>query len=506
MVELPSGYDVQYEGEWMHVTISGEDVNEIPTGTFEKYKKVLKSAVIQSNIRHIGPSTFCSCEKLERVVLCQSIQSLGSSSFQYCSSLTYINLPEGIRVIPKYCFRICTSLKEISLPSTIWKIEDYAFHSCSKLDKIAFPLKFKEIGYSAFGFCDSLTQIRMHDSIFTIGRNIFLWANSLRYVELPNDLSTISGGMFYFCTNLKSIRLPPNIHVIEKGAFFGCRRLASIEISPAIKSVRPDAFSTCHDFCYPYVMEFYKILSNIALPTTAKMENSICTYSLIPKCTTVVDRFQGLPLHELCYYHSYHPTSVTINDAKRHLEYQKSQDNFLAVDSCGMTPLHIVAVCAKPNIELWTLLLQHYPLETLEQENAMKKSVLEYMAMEVTLYSRALVHGWARNITNNLQYDVFYEQLQSGLQQYVESASEEGRMLCLKAMYRSALLFEFVECMTHLELALWKLKLNAVGARFVGSNEEDVQRRGCLYLCGSTWIQRKVVHYLTRRFQDRCDA
>jgi hypothetical protein len=72
-------------------------------------------------------------------------------------------------------------------------------------------------------------------------------------------------------------------------------------------------------------------------------------------------RFDGLPIHEKCYYQSYYPTEDVLADLERAMDTRaggKSQD------CLGMTPLHILACSTKHDVRLYQLLIEKYP-ETL---------------------------------------------------------------------------------------------------------------------------------------------
>ena len=74
-------------------------------------------------------------------------------------------------------------------------------------------------------------------------------------------------------------------------------------------------------------------------------------------------RLDQLPIHKLCYYQSYYPTDVTIDQlnnilsehAGAHLNVPNNQD------CLGMTPLHILACSSKQYLDLYQLIVTSFP-------------------------------------------------------------------------------------------------------------------------------------------------
>ena len=57
-------------------------------------------------------------------------------------------------------------------------------------------------------------------------------------------------------------------------------------------------------------------------------------------------RFDGLPIHELCYYHSNKSTNETVQRFKHEAVIDEKVDEF------GMTPFHLLALSQTPSILL----------------------------------------------------------------------------------------------------------------------------------------------------------
>jgi hypothetical protein len=74
-------------------------------------------------------------------------------------------------------------------------------------------------------------------------------------------------------------------------------------------------------------------------------------------------RFNGLPIHRLCYYQSYYPTDVTIDQLKLIVAEQNEApfDKYNNQDCLGMTPLHILACSTKQNLDIVQFIVATYP-------------------------------------------------------------------------------------------------------------------------------------------------
>lgn len=86
-------------------------------------------------------------------------------------------------------------------------------------------------------------------------------------------------------------------------------------------------------------------------------------------------RFDGLPVHRVCYYHSHDSAEVAIRNLSREL----GQSDMLqrGKDCIGMTPLHILACSTKHHLDMFRLLITSNP-EQLVTEDAWGEIPLSY--------------------------------------------------------------------------------------------------------------------------------
>ncbi|EED92674.1 predicted protein [Thalassiosira pseudonana CCMP1335] len=74
----------------------------------------------------------------------------------------------------------------------------------------------------------------------------------------------------------------------------------------------------------------------------------------------LMNRFVGRPVHEICYYHSYHPVETTLEKLQNKI-IQQLTDNHQQQDTLGMTPLHILACSKRQSLDLYRLVVEHFP-------------------------------------------------------------------------------------------------------------------------------------------------
>lgn len=83
------------------------------------------------------------------------------------------------------------------------------------------------------------------------------------------------------------------------------------------------------------------------------------------------NRFDGLPLHRICYYHSHDLAEVAIRNLSSELGTQSSSIRRASrgsVDCVGMTPLHILACSTKHHLDMYQMLISRYPGHLIVQD------------------------------------------------------------------------------------------------------------------------------------------
>jgi hypothetical protein len=270
-----------------------------------------------------------------------------------------------------------------------------------------------------------VSHIKFHPSVIEIQSQTCQQRGTLKRVEFPDtsNLQVIGSFAFSRCWSVKKAAIPSTIQVIGENAFASCWELCSLELPEG----RPNTSSStststllsnhCRipscSFPPPLAIQnaafsLCRSLRNIALPTNHIMVGDAafvgCTdlHKIFPNDLTqaLTHRLDGLPIHRLCYYQSYHPTETTIQrlrkaidckqdclggggggggctimDAIRRILTPKPNlfSTFSLVDNqrqdCfGMTPLHILACSSKQSIQLYDLLIQKDPLDLITKD------------------------------------------------------------------------------------------------------------------------------------------
>lgn len=89
--------------------------------------------------------------------------------------------------------------------------------------------------------------------------------------------------------------------------------------------------------------------------------NADYIYRLLCNGYSLRNRFDGLPLHRVCYYHSHDTEEVAIEKFSIQLTKEDGLNNIDQSDILGMTPLHILACSTKHHLDMYQMLLSRYP-------------------------------------------------------------------------------------------------------------------------------------------------
>ena len=357
-----------------------------------------------------------------------SVTAIPADAFRGCSNLRVVELPEGLLEIGANAFACCESLATINFPSTLRIISDGAFNRCGKLAEVTLPEGLQEIGESAFYCCATLEQINFPSTLTVVSAKAFYMCFKLAEVVLPEGLQEIGKFAFYHCKSLQKFIFPPSIKVIPNRVLQQCSNLIEVSLPDSVESMGEYAFDGCKLSCFrvpplagktncrkalgqrpsmfslevPESLEqlmlgdplhtssFPKCLRNVAIPPKCKgkevfpvllddadlrsaFPTSINSSGIVQALEC---RFDGLPIHEKCYYQSYHLTEDVLADLERIIDPRARQTRSMqsklnaigksrkSQDCLGMTPLHILACSTKHDLRLYQLLIENYP-ETL---------------------------------------------------------------------------------------------------------------------------------------------
>eukprot|EP00970_Alexandrium_tamarense_P015664 scaffold5368_cov206-Alexandrium_tamarense.AAC.6 len=305
-------------------------------------------------LQTIGEMAFRSCTSLRSIHIPSTVEDISLEAFAYCTSLTEVELCKGLGTIEDSAFRYCLSLSRISIPSTIRDIPDRAFTGCSNLTEVELREGLRTIGEYAFACCKSLAHITIPSTVTEIGNEAFD-KSGLISIDLPDSITSIGNRAFRYC-KLVSFRMPPLVEVVPNECFRYCRTLMSTELPAGSTMFDSDCFTEC---CRLRNMAAKGITMRHSLFTRYQdLEQLFGTDRGVQEA--LMNRFVGRPVHEICYYHSYHPVETTLEKLQNKI-IQQLTDNHQQQDIFGMTPLHILACSKRQSLDLYRLVVEHFP-------------------------------------------------------------------------------------------------------------------------------------------------
>lgn len=354
-----------------------ESVTSIPPRQFA-YNRDLITVVLSNSIREIDDTAFFGCTSLVEIHSCDGLLTIGKSAFERCTSLEVVHLCEGLEIIGDKAFSSCTSLRQIIVPPSVNCIGFATFSNCISLKEVHLSNGLKSIGEASFRNCVSLTSITIPSSVHTISMCAFSDCSSLKEVHLCNGLKTIGHDVFTDCTALRQISIPSSVTNMGNSVFVGCTALKEVRLSDGLQRISGDIFSSCATLLHLNIpssvdcfgeIEHCPFLRNIAISPSStlgedqfdvdeelsRLLNVDCTVDMLK------DRFDDLPIHRLCFYHSHQ--SVENNNTFEVLKDLVKQlpGHCAKVDCLGMTPLHILSCSAMHDIRLYKCIMEDNP-------------------------------------------------------------------------------------------------------------------------------------------------
>jgi hypothetical protein len=202
----------------------------------------------------------------------------------------------------------------VRVDPSVTSIPDNAFDQRMKLAELELCEGLVEIGVDSFARCDnSIMTINTPNSLRRINDWAFYY--SLRTpIRLHDGIESIGEYAFALCI-FTNFRVPPLITAIPDNLLFNCRTTFSLELSEHISEIGSRAFTHC--YC----------LRNVAFPPNAvindhifgdiyeeeeddEMDNPTDLQELFGSIAEIINelqhRFDGLPIHSIVYYQSYH--------------------------------------------------------------------------------------------------------------------------------------------------------------------------------------------------------
>jgi hypothetical protein len=156
----------------------------------------------------------------------------------------------------------------------------------------------------------------------------------------------------------------------------GCKSMFSLEMPEIVSEVGGSALRYCYS------------LRNVAFPLNAVFGDNIFfgedemdtdLYQLFGSESRIIfalrHRFDGLPIHSLLYYQSYHQgvlqrliAAMNMRSGQRRTLRSKLDPTGKQQDCLGMTPLHILACSSVHDLELYHLIVEKYPTNLITED------------------------------------------------------------------------------------------------------------------------------------------
>lgn len=254
---------------------------------YSKYKKKIKTIIIENGVKDIGSSAFEGFTSLTEIVIPSSVTIIGRQAFAGCTSLASISIPNSVTVISGLAFQGCVSLSSIEILDGITEIYDKAFQGCVSLRSIRIPKSVTHIDSQVFSDCTSLVSIiveegnEKYDSRDNSNAVIQKTNNKLiagcGSTKIPQSVESIGSYAFEGCS-LTSVVIPQKLKEIESYAFSGCNSLTSIKVEEGNEVF--DSRDNCNAIITTVQDEIKVGCCSTKIPATVKSINSIAFCNL----------------------------------------------------------------------------------------------------------------------------------------------------------------------------------------------------------------------------------
>ena len=158
---------------------------------------------------YTGPGGERPPQNVVRMRVDPSVTSIPTNAFNQRKKLTKVELCEGVIEIGEYSFGWCDhSITNINIPNSLRRIKDYAFAG-SLRTPIRLHDGIESIGRGAFAYC-IFTNFRVPPLITVIPAYILEGCRAIFSLELSENVTEIKGWAFSYCYCLRNVAIPPN--------------------------------------------------------------------------------------------------------------------------------------------------------------------------------------------------------------------------------------------------------------------------------------------------------
>jgi hypothetical protein len=341
----------------------------------------------------------------------------------------FIYTGEGGATVPFDVVRVLIDPSVTSIPAR-------AFEGRKRLAEVELCEGLVEIGNYSFDECDhSITRINAPYSLRRICERAF--RGSLRCpIRLHDGIESIGAFAFSWCI-FTNFRVPPIITVIPSGMLSNCRSVFSVELAEIVMEIRNNVFCDC--YC----------LRNVAFPPNAVIGDFIFNggsaaeqydlYQLFGSEVRIMwelqHRFDGLLIHSIVYYQSYHQgmlqilvAAINMKSGQRPTLRSKLDPTGNQQDFLGMTPLHILTCSTVHNLDVYCLIVEKYPENLITEDRwgalpllyafwgAAPDEIIQFLLDSYQLYYPDHVFNWTMMVETIGRCDTLKESIGNLLQ------------------------------------------------------------------------------------------
>ena len=476
-------------------------VTEIPEACFQRCRNLI-TVELNEGLVEIAPYAFNRCTSMKTINFPSTLKVIGKEALSDCHKLEDLNLKEGLIILGDFAFAH-SNLRSINLPSTIKKIPNHAFRGCSNIVDLILPNGIVVVGPNSFSGCKHLRVVSIASSVERIENGAFRDCERLYSLELHRGLQSIGAGAFRGCAWLNRAAIPSTVKTLDARAFASCTKLVSVELSEGLEEIKDGAFAECER------------LQNLYIPSSVIKLGRIFKHSYKPKpplllgrkfrmhddgdgnCAQLIHalqtRFRRLPIHEICYFQS-HDETVSLVENLEQIVKSNGHSNrsggggnrtgaaattkattttttFSTAERdslTGMTPLHILALSRKPNIDVFRTVLALYPKNFLMTvKDARGYRAIDYLIENESPGSDELtkqllgdriewlgLERWKRKVVNVV------DNFPVGWDMNYRARQIDHRHKHINVIYAMLIKYERLEILSLLELLLWKLEID----------------------------------------------
>jgi hypothetical protein len=188
------------------------------------------------------------------------------------------------------------------------------------------------------------------------------------------------------------------------------------------------------------------------------------------------------------------------------------------VDCCGMTPFHILALSQTPNLSLFQALLMVYKVDMIHAKDNFGSTPMDYLCLNHTPDSGMVIQSLLQTIVAQRLQWLGLDQWKLDISTAMNDALAvewTSRQREIGLLYFKLATYEWLESMSLLELALWKVKMDGCKVAYDTDHERDegssptssrldklqldgVHRQNCRITSGADVVISNVLPFLDK--------